>query len=364
MSGWDTCGEWLAGGRQRLAQLTVVQTLRERWGGVQSPAEPPLLVTVAEAERLAVTAVDDSQQAVVQWTAKGNEAEAVEGLVAAVCGAVERQGWTGRTVSLQVPPDWCMALLSELPTGLSNEEQAEAAYWEMADQLGSSGLEAENYAIASCALPTGALWTAAVPRARLAKLRAAAEAANLPLVRLWAGPATDGRAQAVLWQPVRDAPYVRYLRWGVAVLVVLLLGFGLGRDLCAFYTARQARQAAEAQLSALATDQRAMAVRQAVHQRAMRKAQVLHDLSVQRQPWYSLLVHLGTVVPEGVWLEQVQLAADGSCRLQGRAVDYPALTHFLQGCEQTEGFFTQLPQLEEARQGEDGSLTFRLRLQL
>jgi len=359
MFGWAMCREQLVNGWQ---------SLRQKWSAAVFGKLPQtellsarILVQIEPQGQLVITENTSGQKVRAQWPVEAEELQAAEGVAAAVRGVIDRQGWQDMPLALQLPASWCMGLLTELPAGLNAQEQREAAYWEMADQLQSSGLQPEQYAIASVGLQADTVWTAALPQARLTALRTALQTADLELVRMFVQGA-DEAAEVVFWQKQTTPRYVRYLRWGLAVVVLLCAGFLLGRDLCVLYAARQARQSAEQQLAELATAQKAMTVRQGVRQRAQAKAQILQELSAQRSAWYSLLVHLGTLVPDGIWVEQLQLQPDGSCQLKGRATDYLALTGFLQACGREQAVFPQGVELAESRQEADGSISFQLKL--
>ena len=329
------------------------------------------------------------------WQAVDKREE--EGIAAALAGLLARAEWQARPVRLLLPADWCMARLTELPPGLQEAERQEAAYWEMADSLQESGMDAAQFAIASMTLPQEAdttakvdgrvagqhdqrsscrVWLAALPQERLQAVRQAMAEADIHVVQLaasplppenWqAGAGREGRGCAIFWQQDTANWPRRRLIWLVAAAVLLCCGFWLGADLCDYYQAHTAAQQARQQLAALDTDKKAMAVRQGVEARVHAKTRQLSQLTAERQPWYAVLVHCGTMTTDGVWLDKLQLRQEkgGSISLQGEAQSYEALSAYLARFEQDKDFFPQVPLLEEAKQGDAGQIAFRLRLSL
>lgn len=95
-----------------------------------------------------------------------------------------------------------------------------------------------------------------------------------------------------------------------------------------------------------------------------RKKDILIDLSQKGISWYALMVHLGTITVEDVWLTDLSLSEGNTLDIQGRAVDYNALGEFLQRFEQDKEFFTENPVLRHSSIGKDNLIKFSVQIKL
>lgn len=69
-----------------------------------------------------------------------------------------------------------------------------------------------------------------------------------------------------------------------------------------------------------------------------KKNDVLIDLSKNRISEYAIMVHLGNLVIDNVWLTEASLNNNNELNLKGNAVDYKALATFLKKIEQDRLF--------------------------
>jgi len=63
------------------------------------------------------------------------------------------------------------------------------------------------------------------------------------------------------------------------------------------------------------------------------KNSILIDLSSQKISWYAMMVHLGNLVVDDVWLTEVYLSDKNELSLQGKSLDYQALASFVKKIE-------------------------------
>jgi Tfp pilus assembly protein PilN len=63
------------------------------------------------------------------------------------------------------------------------------------------------------------------------------------------------------------------------------------------------------------------------------KNSILINLSNQKISWYAMMVHLGNLVVDDVWLTEVYLSDKNELSLQGKSLDYQALASFVKKFE-------------------------------
>lgn len=73
---------------------------------------------------------------------------------------------------------------------------------------------------------------------------------------------------------------------------------------------------------------------------ARRKEQLLKALEASRVPWDTVLEELRTVMPQDVWLVQVELKDSGDLVLNGYAMSYEAVARFMVSLENSRLFST------------------------
>lgn len=64
------------------------------------------------------------------------------------------------------------------------------------------------------------------------------------------------------------------------------------------------------------------------------KSDILSHLSKQNNSWHSILVHLGNIVPEKVWLDEVGVNDKHELLIKGRAMNFQSLSILMQNFEQ------------------------------
>lgn len=285
----------------------------------------------------------------------------------------ELEGVSGNSIRLLIPEAWCFSVLAELPRGLAGEELREAGYWEMVGHLSDEGMEPEHFAIgvarmeAMEAMETmdageGAgsqtCWLSAVPREKLETLRQKVSEAGLRLDSI----GLDGAHDVTFWRAEAEPWLARRLLVAGGIVLALVMGFLAGMDLFTWEQAHAELEAQQQVLAGLDADRRAMSMRQSVHARTREKTAILSQLSRERPPGYSVLVHLGTMAVEGAWFDGIRIEKDDVLSIEGTAVDYAAVTRLLAAFEQDQDFFPDGPIMEEARQAEDGTIHYKMRI--
>jgi hypothetical protein len=116
-------------------------------------------------------------------------------------------------------------------------------------------------------------------------------------------------------------------------------------------------------MAELETERQVMEADRKMAALAESKEACLTRLSADSRPLDSVLIHLGTVTVEGVWLTEVDCTGEKTMVMRGEAVDYSALGDFLEAFEKDRGFFPSVPLLEDSRQkAEGGGIEFCLKL--
>ena len=124
-------------------------------------------------------------------------------------------------------------------------------------------------------------------------------------------------------------------------------------------------QAAQEQqdLAQLGPDQQRMERLESVRQEIDVKNQQLQALSAKNFPWYSVLVHFGSMTTEGAWLDGLQLEDGDVLQIKGQAVSFEALADYIKAFEQDRDFFPQGPVLKSSSMDKD-IVSFQLSLHL
>lgn len=156
----------------------------------------------------------------------------------------------------------------------------------------------------------------------------------------------------------------RQLRAHAAALIAgsaaALFLAAVGADLAACMEAQRACAAAEEELTLHDADLRRAAAFSTLRADTAARERYLADFTAGSLPVRALLVHLGTVTPDGVRITGVHAAED--VRIEGEAADYEALTA-LMGRMEEAAFFSSDVSLVEAEQAERGHGRIRFEMQ-
>ncbi|HAK75071.1 MAG TPA: hypothetical protein DCP36_18825 [Sporomusaceae bacterium] len=111
----------------------------------------------------------------------------------------------------------------------------------------------------------------------------------------------------------------------VCLLLVSLYGYGLYTEL----TLQQDLQRARNQYELLRPTQQKMLAADQKQQAIINKNAILTALTKERKSWHAVFAHLGTVVPEQVWLTEVSAGNENLLLIKGKAANYPEVAAFL-----------------------------------
>lgn len=155
---------------------------------------------------------------------------------------------------------------------------------------------------------------------------------------------------------------------------VCFLGESLlvGWDGWTLYQARAQAEARQQELAHLLPAKQQMETLEKRRSGLEQKERRLQLLTQAGFPWYGLLVHLGAMTVEGVWLEGIEQRDEHRLEIEGRAVSYEAIADFVQAFERDKDFFPDGPVLESSgssaagdkKQKGDGTVGFRMALHL
>ena len=296
-------------------------------------------------------------------------------------------GSSPEALYLDVPEELAHSYMSRLPA-MPPGELKEACYWELAHCLGEEGEGIEDYETGSLLMEPdermktdgeqspvteeneeGELcWLAALPKTLTAACRRAFAQAGLPapyfvLKKQSADSFSDGLF--IDGQPVKESWDYRRIGAAITLLTLLLLTFLTGFDLYRTVALSTRASVEEQKLAAYRQESKEMDIRERIQAQIQAKQQRLTKLSDGALPWYSVLVHFGAILPEGVALESLSLSQKEGLIVEGQAVSYDALAGFLQGLEKDDGFFRQKPVLEQSDlAGQDSGQLVHFRLSM
>ncbi|SFT52375.1 Tfp pilus assembly protein PilN [Selenomonas sp. GACV-9] len=343
-----------------------------------------------------------------------------------ISARLAREGWEDIPRVLWADEEQVLVRLIKIPPDMKPKEQFEAAYWEFESQLGNEGLAIEDFQVACMDLnEQQEVWMAAVSHEYIAQAEAAFSQAEIPLAELVTGdpltsqvefdPSDGGgliigdtrlgygqsaaglpvdalggalRAALIFGQGIEQAakralwllePDSRVDRWDYQHLAMIMLAvvFSVASMLLAWdgwqlYQAQQHAVQSRQELQSLLPVQQKMQGEEKIRAGLEQKEQCLQSLSQTRFPWYSLLVHLGTMTVDGVWLDGLELQEQDEIRIEGQAVSYDAIADFVQAFEKDKDFFSAGPVLEssgsaagkEKQAAGNSAIGFRMRLHL
>ena len=287
-------------------------------------------------------------------------------------------GWNGWPRLLILPEEVVLGYVLRLPPDMSAEERTEAAYWELEAKAAEQGWDVEQCQTVQAELNEGDFWMAAVERSDLQLWQQSFTTAELPLTELIImAPAEStgfsvgdrvpnnrvcGLLQAPQSRGGRCWDYRRLaLVWSASVL--FFLSGWTGWDCWQLYAARQEAAQAQQDLAQLGPDQQRMERLESVRQEIDVKNQQLQALSAKNFPWYSVLVHFGSMTTEGAWLDGLQLEDGDVLQIKGQAVSFEALADYIKAFEQDRDFFPQGPVLKSSSVDKD-IVSFQLSLHL
>lgn len=325
-----------------------------------------------------------------------------------------REGWEDLPLALCLPETWGYSYLLTLPPGLTAEELSEAAYWELDGKLMEDNASLEEMAWDMAIMPDteNTYLLTAVRKADLDGLKASFEKRGCRLAYLTvpmppmrsfqvenecvrfgeqclplgdgAGgmfserfcPALYAAAGAVAlggcsW-PGRLEGAVERETWnyrglGLAwlALVACFWLIVIAADLGNLYQARNLQLDTARAVSEMGDLREEMALSEQIRQETGKKEQELTELSKHSFPWYSLLVHFGTLNVEGAWLEEIELRDEHTLCLAGQAVSYEALADLVQVFEKDKDFFQDGPVLDDSnRTAGSGGVSFKMHLKI
>lgn len=319
-----------------------------------------------------------------------------------------KNGWPLATpVSLCLTADELTVMTADF-AGIEPEEMAESVYWEIRERHRDS---AEKYLSVFARLPDldNYYWVAALPQKRAEELAAGWRAAGLNLNVLTVAPPNepdfvgDGEDTPLVWREAElyrvrtdcgdDTPgweravfavliclapvgqnerfnfwgeisllnrHGLVLLWLAAVMISLVLLSGW--DCYRLYETKTENERLTAQLELLRDQQDEVGEIEGLWMAYRNKSRLLKELTDGRLPWHSLMVYLGTLPMDGVWLTELYLTEEGRLRLCGGAVDYGKLADFMAVLEQK---INSRVTLEDAETDADESnLNFVLELEL
>lgn len=94
------------------------------------------------------------------------------------------------------------------------------------------------------------------------------------------------------------------------------------------------------------------------------RTKLLKELSKDSWPVYAILVHLGCINCDGVWLTDLSTDKDVGITLKGEAVSYNSLVKYYQSLEADKDFFSGETSLEKSDLQDNGNIVFQIKANL
>lgn len=292
---------------------------------------------------------------------------------------IARKGWQAVPLIYVVPEQELIRYGLNLPPELSAEEQRVAAYWELDDKLMAKGLSGEDFSCL-CHSVEGKCVITAVRKGYLQEVQEAFAQAELTLADTIPAEG-QGLEQSVLAylnssqragagfgnRPGKGLAWRRLSAAWLAFMLFVCICF-TAVDVYHYQQSRSQVAEQQEELARLGTErQQVMALQD--KQACIEKREGLWlKLGQQEATGYSLLVHLGTGITEGVCLTHINAGENGQGILvEGQAVSYDCLSEFMARLEEDRAFFPRGAVLERSatcRQGQDGAdkVEFSLRI--
>ena len=270
---------------------------------------------------------------------------------------ISRKGWQGIPLLYIVPEFEQMRYALNLPPGLTDVQQREAAYWELDDQLLAQGLSAENFACVCCMNDEagGGCIITGVSKEYLRGIEEVFARAELDLADIVPAPgvldylsSSHRELAGFKKRPGTGLAAGRLL----AVWLIFWLTAGialLSADLFHYWQAESLAEKQQNELAMLAAEEREMQELTTMAANIAAREKKVQLLGQQGMPWYSFLVHLGVNTIPGVSLTGINASVDEhKLRLAGQAVNYDCLAEFVGRCEADKAFFMQGITLEDS----------------
>ena len=131
---------------------------------------------------------------------------------------------------------------------------------------------------------------------------------------------------------------------------------------------QEALRAQKSQLALLSHARKEKCLLEKAEAQIREKNQQLVRLSEESYPWRSILVHLGSMTVDGVWLSEITVPKSNELEIHGKAVQYEALAEFLQKFEGDKEFFPSVPILKSSQaensEADSTTVSFQLTLKL
>ena len=293
---------------------------------------------------------------------------------------IAKKGWQDLPVVYVVPEAELIRYALQLPPDLSREEQREAAYWELDDKLLARGLSGEDFACLCQPAKEmdGKCLITAVRKGYLQAVRQAFAQAELKLVDMI--PAGGEELQGplnYLQNPQREGAgfcgrtgselaYGRLLSIWLALLLLICTCFAAW-DVFTYQQAKSFAAERQAELVLMEQERKQMAELTAKRSAVERREGLWQQLGQQGISGYSLLVHLGTSIGDGVCLTRINAVVEGGeILLEGQAVNYDCLMDFMGRLEADRDYFSAVnldnTSLAKGQSGEADRIQFSLRI--
>lgn len=293
--------------------------------------------------------------------------ESTENLAAWTAMELAKKGWQKASLLYVVPEEEVIGYLFNLPPGLNEAQQQEAAFWELDDKLAARGLNADSFACQCESVPavadSSSCTIVGVRRDYLQELKLAFDAAELKLddvIAAWDDNSGELRGQKAVqeyltgkrkgfFQRQKYQPAWRRIIACWLLGMLLLLGGWIGFDVFQYEQAKHMADLQAAELDRQSPEARQMEMANSKIRKIEVREQLLHELQAGNTSWYSILVHFGARTTEGVFITRLNKDDDGRrLHLEGRAANYAVLAEFVHNLEQDKDFFTQGVNLESS----------------
>jgi len=148
--------------------------------------------------------------------------------------------------------------------------------------------------------------------------------------------------------------YSRLLTMPV-VIVLLIIGALYGFNEYRYWELGQQMDQVRSRYETLAKQEQQMQLAQTRQVAIQARQKILLQLSVSRTSWHAIMVHMGSLMPRNVWLNEIGSAQKGVLQMKGNAVSYTDLIQFLGKLEVDRTFIE--PALLRVEQNEKDSMT-------
>lgn len=272
----------------------------------------------------------------------------------------------------------------DLPASLAAAEVISAVYWELEGELASIGQDINEYWLAfgqqNDKCMAGAISNNNVGKLQNATLSSSLKAEMAVCLQDFdciKGGKIPAEAIGKLYEArdniMPDKLALAPSTWnyglvtGLCLIMLFLAGSAIfSYDLSRYYQLKHQLAMTQQQLQELSLDQENLTEITNLTQAVEQKNNQLQILSAKKNPWYSILVNLGIMTVDGVWLEKLEMHDDKILELHGVAVNYTSLAAFIKQFESASQIFPNGPVLISSGQNgkADGMINFQMRLTL